>query len=384
MKKFLLSLACVLGLGAWANAESVTITFADKFASEEFATTWSQSGFTFTVDQNGGATAPTYNSTGSDLRTYAKNTLAISSTATIKSISFAISAQGLKRFPDVTPSVGAIAEQGVNPLVWNGEATEVTFTVGDKATYGTDGASKAGQFDISSVTIEYEGSAVAPDPDPEPDPEPADEYTTIFSETFAESLGEFTINDVVKPEAIENIWTYASYKYALATGYVSSSKTNYASESWLISPVIDLANYSEASFSFNEATNYFASVDVLADECAVMIKAGEGDWKQVTGYTMPTSLSWTWVETGDIDLKDYLNQKIQIAFKYSSTDTKAGNWEIKNLVVKGKAVTTSVSDINVENGAVEYFNLQGVRVVNPENGIYVRRQGNKVSKVVIR
>jgi hypothetical protein len=49
-----------------------------------------------------------------------------------------------------------------------------------------------------------------------------------------------------------------------------------------------------------------------------------------------------------------------------------------------KSTTTSVSDINVENGAVEYFNLQGVRVANPENGIYVRRQGNKVSKVVIR
>lgn len=37
-----------------------------------------------------------------------------------------------------------------------------------------------------------------------------------------------------------------------------------------------------------------------------------------------------------------------------------------------------------ENAPVEYFNLQGVRVANPENGIYVIRQGNKVSKKVIR
>ncbi len=36
------------------------------------------------------------------------------------------------------------------------------------------------------------------------------------------------------------------------------------------------------------------------------------------------------------------------------------------------------------NAAVEYFNLQGVRVANPENGIFIRRQGNSVSKVVIR
>ena len=33
---------------------------------------------------------------------------------------------------------------------------------------------------------------------------------------------------------------------------------------------------------------------------------------------------------------------------------------------------------------VEYFNLQGVRVAAPEAGIFIRRQGNKVEKVVIR
>lgn len=37
-----------------------------------------------------------------------------------------------------------------------------------------------------------------------------------------------------------------------------------------------------------------------------------------------------------------------------------------------------------ENAPVEYFNLQGVRVENPQPGIYVKRQGNKVSKVVVR
>ena len=37
-----------------------------------------------------------------------------------------------------------------------------------------------------------------------------------------------------------------------------------------------------------------------------------------------------------------------------------------------------------ENAPVEYFNLQGVRVANPEAGIYVRRQGSKVEKVYIK
>ena len=36
------------------------------------------------------------------------------------------------------------------------------------------------------------------------------------------------------------------------------------------------------------------------------------------------------------------------------------------------------------NAPVEYFNLQGVRVANPENGLYIRRQGSKVEKIIIR
>ncbi len=35
-----------------------------------------------------------------------------------------------------------------------------------------------------------------------------------------------------------------------------------------------------------------------------------------------------------------------------------------------------------ENAPVEYFNLQGVRVANPESGLYIRRQGNQVTKVI--
>jgi hypothetical protein len=36
------------------------------------------------------------------------------------------------------------------------------------------------------------------------------------------------------------------------------------------------------------------------------------------------------------------------------------------------------------DGDVEWFTLQGVRIAQPEDGIYIRRQGNKVEKVVVR
>ena len=32
----------------------------------------------------------------------------------------------------------------------------------------------------------------------------------------------------------------------------------------------------------------------------------------------------------------------------------------------------------------EYYNLQGVRVANPESGIYIRRCGDKVEKIIVK
>ena len=37
-----------------------------------------------------------------------------------------------------------------------------------------------------------------------------------------------------------------------------------------------------------------------------------------------------------------------------------------------------------ENAPAVYYNLQGVRVDNPANGLFIKKQGNKVSKVVVR
>lgn len=39
--------------------------------------------------------------------------------------------------------------------------------------------------------------------------------------------------------------------------------------------------------------------------------------------------------------------------------------------------------VDNSNAPVEYFNLQGIRVANPENGVFVRRQGSDVKKVVL-
>lgn len=52
--------------------------------------------------------------------------------------------------------------------------------------------------------------------------------------------------------------------------------------------------------------------------------------------------------------------------------------------VGGSGVDDIVVDEEASVAAPVYYNLQGIRVVNPESGIYIVRRGNKVTKEFIR
>ena len=55
-------------------------------------------------------------------------------------------------------------------------------------------------------------------------------------------------------------------------------------------------------------------------------------------------------------------------------------------VVKGKSTGVDSPIVNIEdtNAPAEYYNLQGIRVANPSNGIFIRRQGSKVTKIAVQ
>ena len=44
---------------------------------------------------------------------------------------------------------------------------------------------------------------------------------------------------------------------------------------------------------------------------------------------------------------------------------------------------SGVEGVEADNAEVEYYNLQGVKVENPEKGIFIKKQGNKTTKVVL-
>lgn len=211
------------------------------------------------------------------------------------------------------------------------------------------------------------------------------EDTSIFSESFATSLGQFTTYGDI-PEGLSYVWSFASGYGAKASAYVNT--TNYAALNWLVSPVIDLTNYKNVILSFDHALNYLNN-GTAANLCKVYVgEAGtpsETAWTNLSDkVTYPEGNNWTFVPSGDLSLAAFEGKKIQIGFLYNSTSDVAPTWEIKNLVVNGES-SNAVEAIGIDmNAPIEYYNLQGVRVENPSNGLYIIRQGNKATKAVIR
>lgn len=148
-------------------------------------------------------------------------------------------------------------------------------------------------------------------------------------------FGQWTIDDKNKPAEIASIWK-ADSKYGLvATGYLSTSKVNYDSESWVISPAFDLSSLSSATLKIHHAINFFSSVDVAKGEAQVMASDDGGTtWSALTLTGWPSSLSWTFFDS-TADMSSYAGKSnIKLALKYTSTSTKAGTWEVEKISIE--------------------------------------------------
>lgn len=157
--------------------------------------------------------------------------------------------------------------------------------------------------------------------------------TTIFSETFASGQGEFTIQDVTLPEELTYVWNHdAGYSCMKASAYVGQA---YETESWLVSPAIDLSNASAATLKFDQAVNYSSPQGALA----VMVSTDyNGDvnaatWTELSLSQWPTGNNWTFINS-TANLSNYVGQTVSIAFKYTSSTSASATWEVKNFVVE--------------------------------------------------
>ena len=159
---------------------------------------------------------------------------------------------------------------------------------------------------------------------------PSGETKTVFEETFANGQGDFTIeNKEDLPAGITFVWKADSYGYMKASAHVG--ETNYKTESWLISPEIDLSSANQATLTFDHAINFSNNKE---EEQIVFISKDNGNnWTKLEGLTYPSSDGWNFVNSGNINISEYAGSKVKIAFQYKSTSNAAATWEVKNVKV---------------------------------------------------
>ncbi len=190
-----------------------------------------------------------------------------------------------------------------------------------------------------------------------------------YSEAFSTGIGSFTIKDVSLGEGLSYVWKHDSKnKYMKASAYASK---NIASESWIVSPTIDMTKCTVAKLSFAHCINkYFGDV---TKEATLWIKEENGEWQQLT-ITYPdikSNSNWSSFADVELDIKAYAGKKVIVGFKYISSDTKAGTWEVKNFSVLPES--TGINTITTD-GATDgvTYNLAGQRVAESYKGAVIR------------
>lgn len=144
--------------------------------------------------------------------------------------------------------------------------------------------------------------------------------------------GGWSIAQVIGEHSWEigTLGSWADKPYGVISNYDDG---NSACESWFISPALDFSASAAASLSFDNAYNYSgAPLELLISTDY----SGTGDPNAATWEALPATWSsgdFDFVNSGIIDLSEFLTNNVHIAFKYTGTDGDGSTWEIDNITI---------------------------------------------------
>lgn len=380
MKKFLLSLA-VIACAASMSAESYTLI------SSSSRGTWTQDGTSYVcnVTNNGKTFTITYDkgsynndivdpSANASWRAYKGTKTTIScSDVTIKTIEVG--------FDSYTYNGNNYYSALEMPEGWTGILDETNLTYTASSETGANSVTFTAaekQVRIVSLAVSDEAGEITP---PEPD-------GVIFDCPFSASsdLDNWTQTYISgsMPDGLNAFYVNSSQKCLCASSYVSSEGTNQAVQATL-SREFDLTDRENCKLTLSQAFGYyFPTSQAEADNYTLYVVDASGAKQTLdfANYGAKGSGNWTSFAENEFDLSEFDGQKITLGFEFNNTIARNCTWEIKNFLMKGDK-TVGVAGISAdENVAPIYYNLQGVRVENPENGLYIVVKGNKSTKVV--
>lgn len=320
---------------AATTSSNISLTFTHKLSKmtinvSKDATIETLNGLT--IDMNGISTEGEFN--------LGNGTLTATAGTNQKDVAMNVNAEGTTATAIILPTAASTDQTAVT-LKFNLAGKSYTYTLtdasifeeGKNVTFNANLSINNGKpvVTVGTATIEdwteKPGGDINVDFDGEVQP---GKETVVLDESFATSQGNFTIEDKQLPEGGSYVWKHDTYnddKFMKASGYIGGAK---ASESWLISPTIDLNKATTATLTFDHAHKFAGTP---SEELTLWITETNTEaWKQLAIDKYGTNNDYNFV-TATIDLSAYAGKTIKFAFKYISTTSAAGTWEIKNVKV---------------------------------------------------
>lgn len=227
------------------------------------------------------------------------------------------------------------------------------------------------------------GAPVDPNPGGEDpvDPEnPGEDINHLWlAETSSSMDADWTIENVKLPSGSNYVWSWKSYdkKYYLnGSAYINGKAVE--AEAYIYSPVVDLNGYDNVKMSFDHAAKFQTT---FKDLCGVVVRIVDGTRangvENVTISKWPSAGSWTFTNSGDIDLSRYAGHKVQVGFKYASNTKGADTWEIRNVKLTAKATPTAVEEITDTDDSC-FVEVWGNNIIAPEGARIFDLNGREV------
>jgi len=221
----------------------------------------------------------------------------------------------------------------------------------------------------------YNGGGTSPDPGPT--------ETIIYYEDFTTGTGGCTTVNTVLPQEGFEVWKPNS-QYGWK-GNAFYGNANHTADATLMTPEIDLTGCDKATLWFNHAVNFCASPSTTLSVEII----SNGQTSTLSGIAWPAGNSWTFNESGYIDISSYAGQKIKIGFHYRSTNTESAIWEIKSMKVTTVTNPAGINDVKAETGRpdlsrpYEAYTTDGRRIDDASHrGLIIIRQDGKTWKVI--
>ena len=158
---------------------------------------------------------------------------------------------------------------------------------------------------------------------------------------MGEGQGKLTIQNVKLTDPLTYVWYYSAAYGMCASAFKDNA--SYESESWLVTPQIDLSRAKTPQFGFDHAFNKAPN---FTEECTVLVSTNYTgdvttcDWTPLEWnlnedgtLNIPSGTSWTFQHTGYFDFTPFVGEKINIAFRYTTANGVSGTWELKNLLL---------------------------------------------------